>query len=137
MLYFAFVRSKLEYASVAWNSATITDSNKLERIQRKFAALWHRFFQDVEYHCDNLLEKLNLLTLHIKRRHADALFVIHVFSSAKCCPSVHETAAFVFLLGTYVTLPCSVAPPATALQLDMCLLQMQYVNLQISLEAHV
>jgi hypothetical protein len=30
------VRSKLEYASVAWNSVTITDSNKLEHVQRKF-----------------------------------------------------------------------------------------------------
>jgi hypothetical protein len=51
--YFAFIGSEFEYASVAWNSVTITNSNKLERIQRKFAALCHnRVFQDVEYHCD-------------------------------------------------------------------------------------
>jgi hypothetical protein len=51
IVFFALVKSKLEYASVAWNSVTITDSNKLERVQRKFAALRHkRFFQDVEYH---------------------------------------------------------------------------------------
>jgi hypothetical protein len=37
--YFFFVRPKLEYASVAWNSVTINDSNKLERIQKRFAAL--------------------------------------------------------------------------------------------------
>jgi hypothetical protein len=30
MLYFALVRSELECASDAWNSVTITDSNKLE-----------------------------------------------------------------------------------------------------------
>jgi hypothetical protein len=57
ILFFALVRSKLEYASVAWNSITITDSNKREGMQRKFAALCNkRLFQDVEYHYDNILE---------------------------------------------------------------------------------
>jgi hypothetical protein len=92
MLYFALVRSKLECASVAWNSVTITDSNKLERVQKKFAALFHKtFFQDVEYHHDNISEKLNLQTLHIRRRHFVALFLINVFSGTKYCPSVMET----------------------------------------------
>jgi hypothetical protein len=36
ILYFALVISKLEYASVAWNSVTVTDSNNLKSIQRKF-----------------------------------------------------------------------------------------------------
>jgi hypothetical protein len=46
MLYFALVRSELEYASVDCNSVIITDPNNLERIQRKFAALCHnRIFQ--------------------------------------------------------------------------------------------
>jgi hypothetical protein len=31
--------AKLEYASVAWNSLTLTDSNRLESIQKKFAHL--------------------------------------------------------------------------------------------------
>jgi hypothetical protein len=123
------VRSKLEYASVAWNSVTITDSNKLERVQRKFAALCHkRFFQDVEYHYDIILGKLNLQTLHIRRRHFDALFLMNAFCGTNYCPSVLETV-FVFPLGTYVILPRSVAPSATALQQDVYLLQMQFVNL--------
>jgi hypothetical protein len=47
----------LYFASVAWNSVTITDSNKLERVQRTFAALCNkRYFQDVEYHHDNILD---------------------------------------------------------------------------------
>jgi hypothetical protein len=33
MRYFALVRSKLEYAFVAGNSVTNTDSNKLEQVQ--------------------------------------------------------------------------------------------------------
>jgi hypothetical protein len=45
MLYFTLVTSKLERASVIRNSITSTDANKLEGIQRKFAALFYnRFF---------------------------------------------------------------------------------------------
>jgi hypothetical protein len=138
MLYFALVRYKLEYASVAWNSVTITDSNKLERVQRKFAALCHKiFFQDVECHCDNILEKLNLQTLHIRRRHFSALFLINVLVTLYIAPLSWKQSAFVFLLGTYVTLPLSVAPSATALQQDVYVLQMQFVNLQIFLVRRV
>jgi hypothetical protein len=35
------IRPKLENASVAWNSIKLTDSSKLERLQRKFATLCH------------------------------------------------------------------------------------------------
>jgi hypothetical protein len=45
MLYSTLLRSRRECASVAWNTLTATDVNKLERIQRKFLSLCHnRFF---------------------------------------------------------------------------------------------
>jgi hypothetical protein len=94
MLYFALVRRQLERASVAWNSVTITDSNKLESIHRKFAAFCYiRVIQDVQYYYDttNMLEKLNLQTLHIRRPHFDALFLIIVFIATNYPPPVLET----------------------------------------------
>jgi hypothetical protein len=77
-LYITPVRSKIEYASVVWNSITNTDSAKLKRFQRKFVALCYtRFFNIYKY--EDILVTLNFLTLHLRRRHLDALFLINVF----------------------------------------------------------
>jgi hypothetical protein len=101
----------VEYASIAWNSVTITDSSKLERVQRKFSALCHkRYFQDVEYHYSNTLKKLNLRTLHIRRRHFDTFFLINVFNGAKYCPSILERVGIRVLtrkIRNFTTFSCS------------------------------
>jgi hypothetical protein len=87
MLYIAIVRSKLEYTSIVWKCITNTDSNKLQRIQRKFAALCHNmFFQDIGYHYINTLDTLNLQTLYVRWRHIDAPFLIDIFRGSKSCP---------------------------------------------------
>jgi hypothetical protein len=39
ILHIGLIRSKLEYGSVAWNNLTLTDSNMLEKVHRKFANL--------------------------------------------------------------------------------------------------
>jgi hypothetical protein len=111
-------------------SITNTDSNKLECIQRKFAALCHnRFFQDVDYHYINTLDKLNLRTLHVRRRHIDALFLINVFRCPNSARLSSKQSACMFLLGTSEIFPCSVVLPATVVQPDVFLLQIQFVNL--------
>jgi hypothetical protein len=86
-----FVRSKLEYASVIWNSITSTYTNKLERIQQRFAApCFNRFFPQVHYCYSIALENLKLHTLLMRRHHLDTLFLTQVYFGFKICPSVLE-----------------------------------------------
>jgi hypothetical protein len=61
-------------ASVTWNSVMMIGYNKLEHIQRKFSAFAIINFQDMEYFCVNLLGKLHLLTLYIRRHHSAVFF---------------------------------------------------------------
>jgi hypothetical protein len=43
IVYFAYVRSHLEYCSPVWNPTKITHSNEIDRIQRKFVKfLYHK-----------------------------------------------------------------------------------------------
>jgi hypothetical protein len=92
----------------------------------------------VKYHYNNILEKLSLQTLHIRRRHFDALFLIHVLCGTKYYPSVLEAAGIrVPPTRNICNLPRSVNPSATVLQQDVYLLQMQFVNVQIFLVSRV
>jgi hypothetical protein len=92
ILYFTLVRSKVEYASVVWNSITTTNAKKLERIQHKFAALClKRVVPQVDYSYDLALEQLKLHTLRKRRYHFDALFLTQLYRGSKFCPSVLET----------------------------------------------
>jgi hypothetical protein len=70
-------------------------------------------------------------TLHI-RCHSEALFLIHVYNGV-VTPLSSKQLTFMFLLRTYITVPCTVAPPATVYQL----LLMQLINLLIFIETHI
>jgi hypothetical protein len=89
-LYMTLVRSKIECASVVWNSITSTDANKLEHIQQRFAALCFKRLpnHEVPYCYSFVLEELQLITLCVRRHRLDAFFLTQVYSGSKFCPSV-------------------------------------------------
>jgi hypothetical protein len=66
-----------------------------------------------------------------KIKFSDTEYQASSLGCIKYCASVLETVTFVFLLGPYVTLPFSVAPSVSVLQLCGFLLQMKFVNIQM------
>jgi hypothetical protein len=78
--YISLVRSQPKYASVVWNSITLTYANKVERIQQRFAALcFNCFLHKVYYRYSLAPEEVKLNTLHMSRHLLDALFLIQIF----------------------------------------------------------
>jgi hypothetical protein len=57
------------------------------------ASAYNGGFENVDCHYDSIMERLNLLTLDIRGRHFDVVFLSNVFS-------VIETVGLGFLLGT-------------------------------------
>ena len=88
LLHSTLVRPKLEYASVVWNWVTSTDARKLERIQRKFAALCQNRFFNASATYEDFLIKFKFCTLFDRIRSLDALFFSSVYFGLKCCPSL-------------------------------------------------
>jgi hypothetical protein len=77
ILYLTPVSPKLEYVSTVWNSITVTDAKQPERIQRKFVALCQDRFSTHGHVTDgDFLEFMKLHTLHDRRIHLDALFLL-------------------------------------------------------------
>ena len=80
LLYSTLVRPKLQYVSVVWNSVTSTDARKLERIQRKFAALCqNRFINALGPYKDFFLN-LKLHTVYDRRFFKCIIFIFLFWS---------------------------------------------------------
>jgi hypothetical protein len=84
------VHSNLECASVTWNNLTLTNSNKLENILRKFVNLCYNRFIQSNYlrNYELILNYLHLKTLYSRPQHLDPLFLVNVFMNKINCYSI-------------------------------------------------
>ncbi|PNF22317.1 hypothetical protein B7P43_G02928 [Cryptotermes secundus] len=137
VLYFTLVGSKLEYASLVWNSIISTDYNKPEHIQQKFVSIcFYRFLPHIPYTYTDALEKLSLHSLHKCSHHLDALFL---FMSFVLNPALlfWKMLAFVFLPAILRTSHCLVFVPLinTVLLLGAPMLPMRWVKISTYLQS--
>ena len=92
MLHSTLIRSKLQYASVVWNSVTSTNTSKLECIQHKFfISLSLSLFQSLTmklYKCPNYLKFLTSKPLEVSHQHA---FLLKIYNSSEYFPALLET----------------------------------------------
>ena len=84
LLYIAWVRSRLEYASVVWSRHTKRNINNLEQVQRRAT----RFILRRDYSEYERLSKLNLLPLKYRREIKDLVFFF------KCLKNIYKINVF-------------------------------------------
>lgn len=93
-LYYAFVRSHLEYASTVWNPHYEIHNNSIESIQRKFSAYalthlgWHDYNQPMPSYSQRC-ELLNLETLCRRRINSSIFFIYDVLTGKYTLPSIN------------------------------------------------
>jgi hypothetical protein len=80
-----YVSSKLEIFSLASNSVTLTDTSKIDKVQRKFVKVCNNklFIKLGTRKYDKILPWLNLIVLRLRRRHLDFFFFFTTDSLTK------------------------------------------------------
>lgn len=86
MFHFSLLGPNLEYVCCVRNATTVADPNKLERTQRKLAALiYNSFFPQVLCNYANAVDFLKIHTLRERKRQFDELFFIRIYLVFKYC----------------------------------------------------
>lgn len=88
ILYCAYVRSHLEYASQIWNPQYDLYIGRLERIQKKFVRYLGFKFKLPSMDYNKRCVKLHLLPLKLRRDINDVIFLVKTFRGQVDCPDL-------------------------------------------------
>lgn len=98
MLYFTFVVSKLEYASVVWHPMYVTHSQNIERIQRRFLK-YLSFRMTGNYpirgaNLEHLMTELSVVPLASRREQHSVTFLYKLINNKIDCPHLLSQISF-------------------------------------------
>lgn len=98
LLYFSFVRSKLEYCSLVWSPGYATYINNIENIQRRLVK-YLCFVEDgnyptIGYPQSIMLERFHISSLQNRRMAHSVVFLYKIIHNIFDCSSILEQLCF-------------------------------------------
>ena len=91
-LYFSFVRSKLEYASLIWRPYYQCYITEVDRVQRKFLKYLNfkscGFYPPRNFDYEILMSSFQLLSLDVRRKHFSRVFLYKLLHGQIECPDL-------------------------------------------------
>ena len=101
VLYYALVRSKLEYASSVWHGRTVAQIESIEKVQKRFLRYIYYRKHGVYPHYDrhpvrtrDMQQEFNILSLQHRRDLADAILLYRLCNNLVESPSLLSSLNF-------------------------------------------
>ncbi|XP_077291097.1 uncharacterized protein LOC143914677 [Arctopsyche grandis] len=95
LLYFSFVRSHLEFASIIWSPFYLSHINCIEKVQLKFIKSLRYLFPTYTHSTvSDILKILSFNNLSVRRRHSDAIFFFKLINGFLDCSDLLNKVNF-------------------------------------------
>lgn len=94
VVYYAYVRSILEYASPIWSVCYAVHKDRIEKIQKKFVAHLNFKFKNKSAGYKGNCRKYNLLSLEDRRKLADMSLLFDIIRNRLDCPELLSGLSF-------------------------------------------